>query len=79
MSVMPFALSFKVVVNIVLFLGLTISYFIYKAVLKKHAEDPNYEKKEEERIRLLREKQKEEAELDEYMAQNEGEYEDEDE
>ncbi len=76
---MPIVLSFKVIINIVLILGLTISYLIYRTVIKKHSEDPEYAKKEEERIRLLREKQREEAELDEYMAQNEGEYEDSDE
>nr|WP_297765576.1 hypothetical protein [uncultured Butyrivibrio sp.] len=76
---MPFVFSYKVIINIVLFSGLAISYFIYKLVLKKHAEDPDFEKKEEERIRILRAKQKEEAELDEYMVESEGEYADEDE
>ncbi len=65
---MVFALNFKVILNIVLILGLTISYLIYRYIVKKHNSDPEFEKEEQERIRELREKQRKDAELDEYAA-----------
>ncbi len=65
-----FKITFDFVMNTLVISGLAISYFTYKSIKRKHASDPDYEKQEEERIRILRAKQKENDELDAYISQD---------
>ncbi len=69
-------MNLQLYIDIFLILALAISYFMYKHVVKKHQEDPDYEKNEAERINQLREKQRQDEELDAYMAQSDDEYND---
>ncbi|MBP3280500.1 MAG: hypothetical protein J6M44_16250 [Butyrivibrio sp.] len=61
-------LSVTMIINIVLILGLVISYLVYKVVCINHQKDPTFKAKEEERLRELKRQQRDNESLDEYMA-----------
>ncbi|MCR5670694.1 MAG: hypothetical protein K6G10_06780 [Butyrivibrio sp.] len=64
-----FQISVQLILNIILILGLIISYLAYKIICSAHQKDPLFKKKEEERISELKRQQRDNESLDEYMAQ----------
>ncbi len=70
-------LSVTMIINIVLIVGLVLSYLIYKHYANRNANDPEYQKRREESLREERRQMEDNGQLDEYLQENESEYRDE--